>query len=357
MITDPRVFDEAYRPRTLLHRDRELDQLMRALRPAAGGHGAEDLLVSGPSGVGKTSLVRHGLDVLDDHVAVEHFYVRALGQTTGAILRAILQAHPDADPAAAARNRPVDALRADLIDVVDDPVVVVLDEADDVPGTDLLDHLAGIPAISVVAICHSPQKWRARLGSASPTRWGGEHHLALDRFGVDELADILDRRARQGLVPTAVRRDQLERIADEVAGVARHGIQALRAAAELAGERGHARIRAEDVDDAFDRAERRILAANLRSLPVHHQVLYELVRRSGPLPVVQLHERYEAIAADVYEGRPRTPIGKRARRNKLAKLRDYGLVEVDGERQFRVYRAVDDGIEAPNNFIKQSGEI
>jgi len=69
------------------------------------------------------------------------------------------------------------------------------------------------------------------------------------RYGVDELSSILRARADQGLPPNVVTDDQLRTIADEVAGVARYGIQALRAAAELATERGHHRVRDVDLEE------------------------------------------------------------------------------------------------------------
>jgi Cdc6-like AAA superfamily ATPase len=73
--------------------------------------------------------------------------------------------------------------------------------------------------------------------------------LILDCFGVNELADILEARARRGLPSGVVTRKQLEVIADEVAGVARKGIQPLRQAALLAEEREHDEIAVDDVAD------------------------------------------------------------------------------------------------------------
>jgi hypothetical protein len=43
-----------------------------------------------------------------------------------------------------------------------------------------------------------------------------------------------------------------------------------------------------------------------------------------------LHDQYDQIAEDVYEGRPQTPISRRARRYKLEKIEEYDLVEHDG---------------------------
>jgi len=124
--------------------------------------------------------------------------------------------------------------------------------------------------------------------------------------------------------------------------VARRGIQGLRAAAEIAGERGHHRIQADDVEDCFERARRRIRQSNLRSLPFHHQVLYAIIHEAGEIEASELHEQYEEVAGEVYRGQDWTPIGKRSRRNKLAKLQEYDLIGAHGpdfERQYGVLEA------------------
>jgi len=124
-----------------------------------------------------------------------------------------------------------------------------------------------------------------------------------------------------------VSRAQLEAIADDVAGVAREGVQTLRAAAQIAVEREHSSICDGDVTQAYDRARSRIREANLSSLPFHHRVLYELIREANEITGQQLHARYEEIEEQVYADKQRTPISRRDRRNKLDKLRAYDLVE------------------------------
>jgi Cdc6-like AAA superfamily ATPase len=169
----------------------------------------------------------------------------------------------------------------------------------------------------------------------------------LDRFGVDELADILARRAEAGLrggvgPDGAVRRQHLERIADGVAGVTRDGIQTLRAAAGLTVEREHGVIREPDIDDAYARAEQAIRAANLGSLPFAHRFLYELIRRADSVAPATLWDRYDAVAEAAWEGRLETPPTRRTRRNYLERLWEYGLVELDG----RVHQAATPGLAA-----------
>ena len=75
-------------------------------------------------------------------------------------------------------------------------------------------------------------------------------------------------------------------------------------------------------------------------------MLYELIRVAGEVPASELHNRYENTAEQLYAGYPQTPIGKRSRRNKLVKLREYELIEHEGPPQNRVYRVLDSELES-----------
>ena len=68
---------------------------------------------------------------------------------------------------------------------------------------------------------------------------------------------------------------------------------------------------------------------------------------AGEIPASELHARYEELSERVYYGHDLTPIGKRSRRNKLAKLQEYDLIEYEGPTQNRVYRVRDEAIEPP----------
>ncbi|WP_135829993.1 Cdc6/Cdc18 family protein [Halorussus halobius] len=341
MIIKPEVFDDRRLPRDLKYREPEVETLSRALDPALAGQPPEDVLLAGPSGVGKTALARHTLSRLDEFTAVAHTHVRCLGETTGEILRTALREYPGTRSVPATLS--LNDTRQQLADTVDQPFVLVLDEADDLPETDVLDTLASIPLVSVVAICHEPQPWLAR--APDDVRRDIIGPVTVERFSVDELASILRARANQGLRPDVVDDEQLRRIADEVAGVAREGIQALRAAAELAGERGHSRIRDVDIAESFARAQHEIRQANLSSLAFHHHVLYAVVFEAGEIGATELHDRYDDLASSVYYGRPQQAVGRRARRYKLSKLREYDLIDWDDDATPRTYRVVDESVE------------
>ncbi|AFZ73070.1 Cdc6/Cdc18 family protein [Natronobacterium gregoryi] len=338
MIADPQVFDDGYDGVELLHRGGEMDEVLRRIAATDG------VLISGPSGVGKTLFARKVIDELGRVEPVAHAHVNCLGKTTAAVLRAVLEDHPYG-PDDVRQTMATDTVRDELQAATEErETVIVLDEGDDLPETDAVGELLELDA-KLIAITHDKRRWLSRLDvdDGHPFDRGT---ISLGRYGVDELTEILERRARQGFHhPDVITRGQLEYIADEVAGVARNGIQRLWGAAVEARDRGHVRIHDEDIERGEERAWRRIRELNLESLPTHHQVLYAIVHEAGAISGDRLHERYEEVAADVYHGTAAQPIGRRARREKFPKLREYDLVEYEGPTRSRVYEVADPDVE------------
>jgi Cdc6-like AAA superfamily ATPase len=343
MIMAPRVFEEGHQPRQLLHREPAVGAVLRRVQPTAGTVGCGDALLHGPSGVGKTVLATHCCQRLQTQRGIDTAHVQTLGTSPAGIVRATLRQLPGPDPVT---NTPTADLYTMLYDRVDEPTVVVLDEGDDLPGSDALQRLFDVEPLGVVVICHDPDAWLAGADRTVRDRLGSTT-LGLDRYGVDELADILEARARVGLAPGSVTRRQLEAIADQVAGVARAGIQTLRAAAEESARRGYGQVRDEVLERAHELAQRHIRKQRLASLPLHHQIIYEIIRDAGEIKAQAFHDRYDAMSDDVYQGVPKTPIAKGSRRRKCRKLVEYGLLECDGENRNRAYQVCNEDIRAP----------
>jgi Cdc6-like AAA superfamily ATPase len=71
MITHPRVFDDEWTPQELHHREGAVEVLSEAFDPATHGHAAKNVIIHGPSGVGKTVLAKHTMGRLEEHADVK----------------------------------------------------------------------------------------------------------------------------------------------------------------------------------------------------------------------------------------------------------------------------------------------
>jgi Cdc6-like AAA superfamily ATPase len=345
MLWDESVFRDGWVPQRLERRDDEQEHLAAALRPAVRGEPPADVVISGPSGVGKTALAMCQLNALRLEADVCSTHIQCLGQSPGSICRDLVREHPrGGDPA---HTAPVDDVRDELARSADRPYVVVLDEGDDVCRTDLLAWLDRIDAVATVAICHDSDEWLGHLDAATAR---DRRHIPLETYSVDALASILAQRADLGLRHDATDRQLLERIAQRCAGVARTGIQTLYEAAKRASEDRRATIDEADIGPAAEAARRRIRASNLSSLPVGHLLLYHLIQQApgGERSASDLAAMYDDVAADAHKDHPVTPAAAATRRRYLSKLEDYGLIASTGENRHKSYIALDPDLEVPD---------
>ncbi|WP_226479134.1 Cdc6/Cdc18 family protein [Natrinema amylolyticum] len=348
MIESRYVFRDDY-PTPILHRNTELNALSRALKPTGYGRRAEDVLIHGPSGVGKTASARWMLRKLQQQWGLESTVVECSGKTRNGIIHEAVTEHSNSG--VVHRNQPRDELVDGLATAVGDgPYVLVLDEADVIPDLDVLEDLFAVDGVSVVAIAHQQVEWLNRVDRDFRSHFRGDSQIEFRKYGVDELVDILQPRVEHGLEGDPTRNGDLEWIADETGGVARWAIKSVLSAAELALERKHDHFHDEDVADAFERAKRKIRKANLRSLPLPHQRLYELVRVIGPISGSEMKTTYWQFKSEIFEGQGINPVSWRQAWNYLDKMADYSLIRMPGETNAKRYEAVDPELEAPVEF-------
>lgn len=356
MIESRWVFDDEYDAR-ILHRNTELQSLSHLLGPTQYGRRAQDVLIHGPSGVGKTASARWMLRDLRKRYGLESAVIECSGTTRNGILYEAVTKHSDSG--VVHRNNPRDKLVDALEAAVDDePYVLVLDEADVIPDLDVLEDLFAVDGVSVIAITHQQVEWLNRVDRDLRPHFHGESQIQFDKYGVDELVDILEPRVEHGLSGDPTQLGQLQWIADETGGVARWAIKSVLSAAELALERNHDYFHEKDVEDAFERAKRKIRKANLRSLPLPHQRLYEIVRAIGPVSGNEMRAAYEKHQEEIFEGRGHDIVGWRRAWDYLSKLADYDLIKMPGETNAKVYEVVDEELEAPVEFdLRETAEL
>lgn len=332
MIRDARVLKEHYVPREIIRRDQELNELERALGPVQDGEVAENAFLFGPSGVGKTAIARFMLHQLESEVLdVTTKYLNCWDEYTRyRVLYEVLDGFTSTVDVHR-QSTATDELLHKVRQYDGPPYVVVLDEVDQLQDKEVLYSLYRVQNLSMIFISNEEAEFFAQLDERLESRLHAARRIRLPRYHLDELADILERRALYALIEGAISRENLEEISDRAAGDARIGIGILRSAAREAESEGMEEITLDIVDSVVDRARLEIHRKNLDQLRPDQRLIYDILVEHGKLQPSELY--------DVYQERADDPKTNRTVRNHLQKLQHYNLVEAEGEKRARTYKA------------------
>ncbi|WP_247001075.1 Cdc6/Cdc18 family protein [Halosolutus gelatinilyticus] len=207
MIKNRWVFDDAY-PTQILHRNAEMDSLSRLLEPAQYGHPADNALIHGPSGVGKTASARWMLRDLRQRADVNSALIECSGKTRNGILHEAIEKYPKGT--VVHRNQPHDELLEMFQRIVDEPFIIALDEADVIPDLDVLGDLLSVEEVSVIAITHADTEWLNRVDRNLRPQFHGDRQIEYRKYRVPELVGILEPRVEHGLIGNPISIGQLE---------------------------------------------------------------------------------------------------------------------------------------------------
>ncbi|QIB73537.1 AAA family ATPase [Halogeometricum borinquense] len=326
MIAREEVFNvETFVPADLVHRNHELNLLSTALSPILEGSTGSNTIVTGPSGVGKTTTARYGVAQLEAEADVTTRYVNCWDDHRSWPLLHDILSEVGKVWDLHRQSTAQDLLLSRLRESVEKPYVVILDEVDRLDDSDLLYSLDAIPELTLVLITNREEELFVSMDERVHSRFRSGVRIYCDHYGVSELVEILQGRVREGLqygVPESI----LERIADHAAGDARVAIRSLYRAAKWADGDN---ITTDIVDEAVPAARGELRQKTSSRLKPHETTLLEIVREHGPLKMGELHPLYLEQSDD-----ERT---ERSLRRDLQKLADYNLVEARGETNGRRY--------------------
>ncbi|TYL40157.1 AAA family ATPase [Natronococcus pandeyae] len=333
MIVDGRILREDFVPSEVVHRHDEVNLLSETLEPLVSGGRPEPSFLFGPTGVGKTCIARYTLGQLREQVPkVRIAYVNCWQEYTRfRVLYGVLEAVDRAIDVH--RTTPKDELFQRLAGCDEQPIVVILDEVDQLEGTAALYDLHRLPHVSLVLIANREDELFASFDDRVRSRLRAGTRVRFDRYGTDELVAILRERTAKALEPNVVTDAQLERIADAASGDARVGIGVLRSAARRAERERCETITDEVLEAAIPDARTEIRQKTVDGLIEHQRVLYDVIADAGEIEPGALYEEYER--------RVDAPKSNRTLRNYLTKMVHYDLIAAVGERGGRTYRLVD----------------
>lgn len=331
MIRDARVLQADFVPDELEHRNAEINALSSTLTPIIDGQSGESSLLLGPSGSGKTCVAQFTVDQLCKNVHdINTQYINcwqdyARFQVLYRLLETIgntVNIHR--------RSTPKDELLDRLQQYDGSPVVVILDEVDQLEDKRVLYDLYQTPKITMILITNHEHDLFSQLDDRLSSRLHPCMRISFEKYPLDELVSILEARTRWGLVDGAIQTDELTLIADAAAGDARIAIGVLRNAARLAEQSGTQRITADIVHRAIPEGRQDVRQKTIEQLTTHQRALYDILCDRGELTPGTLYE--------AYRNRVDEPKTNRTVRNYLTKMEHYRLIHAEGENRARTYR-------------------
>lgn len=312
------------------HRNQELNNLARALRPIKDGDPGDSTFLFGDTGVGKTCISRYIVEELErELLEINTKYINCWDDYNRfRVLYRILEGIGETLDIHR-QSTPTDELVDRVCQYSGKPYVVILDEVDQLEDQSILYDLHRVRDITVILIANREEDLFNQLDDRVASRLRGNRQTYLNPYGIDELADILQSRARYALRKDSIGRKELLDISDRVAGDARVGLNILKTAAREAEEEGFEEISVDVIERIAPQARSEVKQKNLDKLNPHQKALLEILKEEGELG----GKIYE-----LYRERVKNPKTDRTVRNYLQKMQHYNLIVAEGEKRARTYR-------------------
>ncbi|MFC2174306.1 Cdc6/Cdc18 family protein [archaeon] len=329
LIRDEQPLLEYFIPENVSRRDGQKQELAECLRPVTVNRKPRNAFLYGPCGTGKTLMVQWMLRELEGRTSrARTAYVNCWKRnTTHAALTEILS---QLDIYVNYRQAATDLLKLLEKEAAKKQVVVCLDEVDSMETSELLYDLSrsGIGMVMISNDAYAMMDIDPRIKSSV-----NAEGIEFPAYTDEEVLDIVKERAKYGIVPGAVRENDLKMIARLADGDARIAIETLRRAALVAEDKEQTKITSSEVKKAFGSTGMLRKDEALKKLNEHEKVLYSLMEKQKNVSTKELWEKY--VKAD------KKPASQRSYRNYMNHLARIGLIRARGELTGREYELVE----------------
>ena len=242
----------SYEPEEPVGRSTEINRIADAVRPLTKRRQPENLLVHGPSGVGKTTCVKHIFDHLESETRIKTVYINSWQYNTRSSLLTellIQLGYP-----APRKGKPVDELLSTIKEWLNKNrgIAVALDEFDQLDDQEviydlqLLNQEADHHVANILISNQHPRN--LNLDPRSTSRLTMQT-LQFKPYTAPQLKQILEKRVEQAFRPGTVPDKVLEKIAETVSnqdGDCRQALKKLLRAGREADREGRKGIPPED---------------------------------------------------------------------------------------------------------------
>lgn len=328
VIGDARVLTADYLPNRMVHRDSEREAIAANLRPILEDEPPIDMLIYGPPGTGKTAMAEYVVNELEKHSPeVQSGFVDGFGQPSRfeVYYKLLRDMNEFITRGGTSTEELVDKFEQKARN---SPMVVVLDEADQIKDENVLYDLSRFQNAAIILIANRPDVF-VDIDDRIRSSFSSLEEIRFKAYTDSQLFDILDDRRKYGLREDAASDSLLKLISSKSNGDARVAISTLRKSAQKTEKKGLEQIPREFVEESFSDAVEEDRSVSLQKLNEHQRELYSILKEKESLGSGELFERYRDRVED-------GPTDRTLRRY-MKKMESYGLVESRGSTRDREY--------------------
>jgi orc1/cdc6 family replication initiation protein len=324
IIVNEEALAEAFVPTRLLHREGQIRELERCLKPALKNRSIENIFLMGTSGTGKTTITKW---ILENYFKEISAYVNCWKyRTTHEVLKEVLLALQ----IPVHGREPTGELTKSLEKIVKKrKVIVCLDEVDRLDDFDLLYLLArsGYGLILISTNSHALTVLTNRIRSSLALM-----EIEFPLYKADELYDIIRDRVEYAFRSGALK-NELVKIASVAArGDARKALEIVRKAGKKAEIRYLNEVTIKELKEAIAEANKFKMVYPIDKLNEHQKAIYAILEKNRKMQSGSLYTEYRTLT--------QCPVVSRAYRNYMSKMVNLGLVKSDGKGRWKSYEIV-----------------
>ena len=301
LFVNKTVLQTQYEPNKILHREQQISQVASILAPCLKGERPSNLFIYGKTGTGKSLVAKYTTDKISEvaqqrSLPVKVVYINCkLKKVADTEYRLVAQLCKEFGRDVPPTGLPTDEIYRIFYSALDKQkqvVVLILDEIDELVnkvGDELLYNLTRInnelknAQIAIVGISNDlsfTDMLDPRVKSSL-----SEEELVFPPYDALQLQDILRDRAEKAFRPGIIESGVIEKCAARAAsdnGDARHALELLRVAGELAERKDDATLGLKHLDVAEENIEKDRVLELVRTQPKQHQAaLYAIMNVCG----------------------------------------------------------------------------
>jgi len=315
---------ETFIPTRLLHREGQLEELTRCLKPALRNRTIENVFLVGSSGTGKTTLAKW---ILESYFKEISCYVNCWKyRSTHEVLKEILLSFQI--PVHGRESTGELANRLEKM-VEKKKTIVCLDEVDQLDDFDVLYTLArnGCGLVLASTHYHALMNLPSRIKSSLALT-----EIEFPAYKPDELFNILKDRVEFSFGPDSISRELIRIVSVMAEGDARVGLEILRRAGKKAEDKNLTKVTIEEIKQAAKEAKRFKASYFTSKLNENQKIICEILGKKRRMVSGELYSEYCKLVNN--------PVVDRAYRNYMRKMVELGLVKVEGKGRWRSYEII-----------------